>query len=188
MNRFAVLAFLFGAVVGAMLVYFLMQRQADAVPVAWQDLAMDKAGPGFSTESFAADIPLPDLHDISGKAKFLDSDQAGRHLITLGYIVRVSVDHLKAADIPAKYKQPRKLGSLTLLPTTEVAYSVDLTFDLKDADGFVLSTLTSGPLDILSGKENDFQGIAKEPVELDVAQKTKTIQMVFSVEKCVTCQ
>ncbi len=188
MSRLAILTFLVGAVLGAILVYLLLHREVDSVPVEWHDLALDKAGPGFSTEAVTADLPLPDMSNISGRAKFLDSAQSGEHHITLGYVVNVSVDHLKATSIPAKYKETRKLGDLTLMPTTEVTYSIDLGFDLEDSDGFVLSSLSSGPLYLFSGKENVFQGIAKEPVQFDVAQRTKSIQMKVSIDKCVTCR
>ena len=158
MSRFTVLAFAVGTLLGAVLLYLLLQLRAESVPAGWYDLVMYYKGPEFSTEAFTADIGLPGTTKISRKAKFLDSDQGGSQDITLGFIVNVSVDHLKTAYIPAKYKQSRKLGSITLLPTTEVSYLGDLGFDLKDADGFVLETLTSAPIDLRSGAGELFPG------------------------------
>lgn len=58
MSKFTVLAFVIGAILGALALYLLLQWRVDSVPAGWRDLVMEYGGPGFSTEAFEADIPL----------------------------------------------------------------------------------------------------------------------------------
>jgi hypothetical protein len=102
-------------------------------------------GKGLSWMSDAfidVDIPLPE-----GKAKFLDRTDIERGT-RLGYLVSTHIAHLDTTHIPAKYKVEKKEGDITIEPTTEVVYSGHLEFTIKDADGFVLMTTKSPPLEL----------------------------------------
>jgi hypothetical protein len=147
-------------------------------------------GKGFAWLSdalFGVDLPLPEVDKPQGKAKFLDRNDIGKGT-RLGYLVTTHIAHLDTTNIPAKYKLEKKEGDMVWAPTTEVVYSAHMKFTLKDKDGFVLMTTTSQPLDLWSGQENVFQGEAEGEIPAGVVDRTKSILMVLTAEKCLTCQ
>ena len=185
---FATVAFFLGLILGAIGTYFFLPQRHSSVPTNWRDLAADGSGFGWTSEAlFSVDIPLPGVSKPHGQAKFLDRSDSGKENILLGYVVKVSVEHLDVAKIPAKYRQPKKQGEFEIEPPTEVVYLAHLAFTLKDADGFVLLTTQTEPLHLYSGKENVFQGTALQPVSLAVARRTRSILMMLTADKCETC-
>jgi len=185
---FAIFAFFFGLVLGAIGTFFFLPQRHFSVPANWTELATDGSGFGWASEAlFNVDIPLPKVGKPHGQAKFLDRGEGGKQNILLGYIVKVSAEHLDVSKIPAKYRLPRKMGDLEVDPPKEVVYLAHAEFTLKDGDGFVLVNTKSEPLHLFSGQENVFQGIALEPIPLAVARRTKSIRVDLTADKCETC-
>jgi hypothetical protein len=73
-------------------------------------------------------------------------------------------------------------------PVSQVDYKGHFEFTLKDGDGFDLMSLSSQPVDLLSGRENVFQGVGKDMILQSVASKTKNVLMYLSLDKCQTCE
>lgn len=152
-------------------------------------MTLTKDGQGLAFTSavlFDADIPMPDTTPPTGEAKFVDRG-AGRGA-ELGFIVKTKMDKLDISKLPAKYKKTEKHGDYTHEPTDTVVYTGRLEFTLKDADGFVLMTTDSEPVEIWSGQENTLQGIAKDAVPRPLAIRTKQIQVQLDFDKCETCR
>jgi hypothetical protein len=152
--------------------------------------ALTTEGKGFSWMSEAllnVDIPLPEVEKPQGKAKFLDRNDIEKGT-RVGYIITTHVAHLDAAQIPAKYKVERKMGDFTLAPITEVVYAAHLEFTLKDADGFVLMVTKSPRIELWSGQENILQGETADAIPTGVVNRTKTIVMMLTADKCETCR
>lgn len=74
------------------------------------------------------------------------------------------MDKLDISKLPARYKKTEKHGDWTDEPTDTVVYTGHPEVTLKDADGFVLMTTASKPLQIWSVQENTLQGIAKDAI------------------------
>ncbi len=152
-------------------------------------LVVGNEGKGFSWMSEAligVDIARPEVDKPQGKAKFLDRNNIGRGT-RLSYLVTTHIAYVNAAKVPARYKAEQKEGDFTLGPITEVVYSAHMQFTLKDADGFVLMTTKSQPLNLWSGQENVFQGGAMDEIPAGIANRTRAIQMVLTADKCLTC-
>jgi len=178
--------------------YLLRVYQDSVVPEKWHETAqMPLVGPNsglsYSTEAmFDSDIPLPAIANVSAKAKFRPSSD-GANKVTLGYVVVVTVENLKAENIPDGYKVPKtervgKAGELTLLPPKEVVYEMHLSFTLKDKDGFDLAVVNGKQHSLLSGQSNVLQDLIDDALPQEVAQRTTAIVPHLSVDKCVTCR
>lgn len=180
-----IVGFIFGVGVTGL----FLRHGHSSIPGGWMDLTTEGAGFGWTSEAlFNVDIALPKVSNPHGRAKFLDRSEPGKQNIKVGYVVKASVEHLDVSKIPLKYLQPRKQGDFTIDPPKEVVYIAHVDFTLKDADGFVLMAAKSEPLYLYSGQENVFQGIIGEPIPLAVAQRTKTILMGLTADKCETCE
>jgi hypothetical protein len=154
----------------------------------WHILTTDRTGFSWMTEALiGVDIPLPAVDKPQGKAKFLDRNDIQKGT-RLGYLVSTHIAKLDTTKIPAKYKVEKKEGDFTWGPTTEVVYSAHLEFTLKDADGFVLMTTKSPPIELWSGQENVFQGEALDEIPSGITNRTKTIEMLLTADKCETCK
>jgi hypothetical protein len=175
---------LVAAILGATVAILFVSPRTPAVPKGWTQLPIEHQGYGWTTEAITSEIQIPHVTAPKGRAKFLDRETG----IELGYLITVAVAGLDVSKIPAKYRKPQKLpGALELGPTEQVDYKAHFEFTLKDVDGFELVAVSSAPVDVLSGQENVFQGLAKEKIPASVATRTKTIQMDMTLDKCSTC-
>jgi hypothetical protein len=184
LKRLALLAIglVVGVAIGAASTYFLLHR----VNRNWMELTKENHGLSYTNEVFVeADIPLPDMKDPHGQAKFVDRG-VGKGL-ELGFVVKASMDKLDATKLPAKYTKARPWGRFTLGPTEVVTYSTHLEFTLKDKDGFKLLTTKSDSIYIQSGEENTLQGFAEDSIPEATAQRTRSIEMRLILDKCETC-
>jgi hypothetical protein len=177
------LGLLVGGVIGVVATYAIMHR----VNHNWVELAKVHDGLAYSNEVFVdADIPLPDIKDPQGQAKFVDRG-VGKGT-ELGFLVKVSMDKLDTSKLPEKYKKPRLWGQVTFEPTTIVTYNAHLEFILKDADGFTLMSTKSDPVYVESGEENALQGFAQDAIPDALVRRTKSIVMQLVLDKCETCR
>src|SRR4029077_5411735 len=177
-----------GAVFGALLMCVYLRHKQD--PYSWHQLETDK--PSYTSEAlFDSDIPLPDLKNISGRMKFRTGRDKSDEL-EAGYVVEFDIDKLNKAKLPEKYRRPTvgqsKQGEYTIDPVGEVVYVAKFQFTLQDKDHFDLQKTQSEEQYIESGKRNRFQGLATDPVPLNIAQRTKFIKAEVHVEKCETCR
>jgi hypothetical protein len=172
-----------GVVIGAACTYAVMRR----VNHKWMELAKEQRGLAYSSEVFVeADIPMPDMKDPHGQAKFVDRG-VGRGT-ELGFLVKASMDKLDTDKLPEKYKKSQPYGRFTIGPTDAVVYSGHLDFTLEDADGFTLISTKSEPISVWSGQENTLQGFARDTIPEALAHRTKKIVMQLVLDKCDTCQ
>src|ERR1700737_1514813 len=96
------LGLLVGVIIGVVSTYAIMHR----VNHNWVELAKEHHGLAYSNEVFVeADIPLPDMKDPHGQAKFVDRG-VGKGT-ELGFLVKVSMDKLDTSKLPEKYKELR---------------------------------------------------------------------------------
>ena len=177
-----------GAIAGAVLTFAYVRHKQD--PFSWDQL--DTGKPSYTSEAlFDADIPLPDIKNISGLMKFrLGCDKPNE--LEAGYIVEFDIDKLDKAKLPEKYRKATvgqsKQGEYTIEPVGEVTYSAKCQFTLQDKDHFELLETNGGDQYIESGKRNQLQGLATDVVPLAIAQRTKFITLEIRVEKCETCR
>jgi hypothetical protein len=172
-----------GIIIGAATTYRVIHK----INHDWRELQKENHGIAYSNEVFTeSDIPLPDLKDPHGQAKFVDRD-IGKGT-ELGFLVRATMGKLDQSKLPEKYKKPQTWGQVTLDPTESVTYTAHLSFTLKDADGFVLMTTESEPIFIESGEENKLQGLAKDSVPDALVQRTKNVFVELVIDKCETCR
>ena len=157
----------------------------------WKQLTIDPGsrGYGFSSEAlFDADIKLPDIKALTGKAKLIN--EPGR--IRLGYLITVVVDKLDPTKMPEKYRKERdvnaKGGKFTITPSEQVTYQIHYEFTFRDKDNFVIFTLKSPRDNLASGKDNQFQRIVEESIPYNIAVSTSEIAFNMSIDKCVTCE
>jgi hypothetical protein len=174
-----------GAIIGIVAVHFIRHRPGHD---KWLVLSTEGKGFGWMSEALiGVDLPLPEVATPQGKGKFLDRNDIEKGT-RLGYLVSTHIAHLDTTHIPAKYKVERKEGDMTWGATTEVVYSAHLEFTIKDADGFVLMTTKSPPLELWSGQENVLQGESVDEIPAGVVNRTRTIQMLLTADKCLTCR
>lgn len=160
----------------------------------WIPLSIDtngKNGVFFKTEGLWSDIPLPDVVDLSGKAKFIESINGKSDALNLGYIINVEVAPLDLEKVPQMYKEELveviKGREIAWQPIEQVIYEVAFEFFLKDADGFTLRDLISKKHDIYSGKQNRYQDIVIKKVPISLVKRISSISFHVVVGKCVTC-
>jgi hypothetical protein len=147
----------------------------------------------YKNEVFAGDITMPTIYPPEGQFKFIDRSMGKGE--ELGFLVKVKMDKLDQAKLPAKYKKTVSQGEYTIGPTETVVYTSHIEFTLKDADGFVLfKTLseedpgTQWPMEIWSGQETTLQGFAKDAIPAAVIDRTKKVEMQLTLDKCDTCR
>lgn len=158
----------------------------------WKQLTIDPGSRGYGFSSFEAlfdaDIKLPDIKTLTGKAKFID--ESGH--IRFGYLVTVVVEKLDLAKLPENYRKERthkaKGGEFTILPPDQVVYEMHFEFTFKDKDNFVLFTLKSPRDNLTSGKDNQFQRIVEVSIPYNIAVRTSDIVFSMSIDKCATCE
>lgn len=162
-----------------------------SINTEWKQLTIDPGsrGYGFSSEAlFDADIKLPDIKALTGKAKFID--EPGR--IRFGYLITVVVDKLDPTKVPGKYRKEREInakgGKFTITPSEQVTYQIHYEFTFRDKDNFIVFSIKSPHDNLASGKDNQFQSIVEEPIPYNIAVRTSDIVFSMSIDKCVTCE
>ena len=189
-RKVTVVACLFSFVAGVLAMFAVFRFQH--ISSAWFPLAKASSPLGFSTEvALKSDIALPDVKEISGTAKFLpDTDLPNSQKV--GYLVHVVVSPLDLKKVPEKYLKDRPSeveGVKTVRPPIEqVYYEVQLTFTLKDKDGFTLAEVVSPSETVTSGKDNQLQNFGMKSVANDLAARTKVIYLQLYFKKCFTCE
>jgi len=176
------------ALLGAILTFVYLRHKQD--PFAWRHLDVDK--PSYTGEAlFDSDIPLPDIKNSSGEAKFRTAPGSGRE-VELGYVMEFDIDKLEKDKVPEKYRKPTKYqakqGEVTWDPVAEVVYIAKFDFTLRDKDGFELKKLESRNEYIESGKRNRLQGLVPDAVPLEIAERTQSIKALIYVQKYETCR
>jgi hypothetical protein len=73
-------------------------------------------------------------------------------------------------------------------PVSQVVYEVAFTFALRDADGFVLQTVTDRGRHLSSGRTNRFQSIAPQQISATTARQVARIDVDMRVTRCETCR
>jgi hypothetical protein len=97
-------------------------------------------------EAIKADIPMPTTTKSSGQVKFLIRDNGQQ----LGYVLKAAIKPSPTSALPEKYRRETKGDNgLVFGPPEQVVYDGHFEFTLKDADGFVLVTVSS-PVEHLS--------------------------------------
>ena len=178
-----------GVMLGSIATYFLVRHHSSK----WRPLDKEYQGLAYKNEVFAGDITMPTIYPPEGQFKFIDRGMGKGE--ELGFLVKVKMDKLDQAKLPAKYKKTVSQGEYTIGPTETVVYTSHIEFTLKDADGFVLfKTLseedpgTQWPMEIWSGQETTLQGFAKDAIPAAVIDRTKKVEMQLTLDKCDTCR
>ena len=190
MRKIILIACAASFVAGAMATYSFLRLER--ISSDWFKLAKLPSPVVESTEvAFKADIPLPEVKEISGTAKFLPESNSNNSY-QLGYLVHVVVPPLDLKKVPEKYlkDKPTEIEGVKVVrpPIKEVYYEVRLSFALKDKDGFTIAELISSPETVTSGKDNKLQNFASKRVGNEVAARTKAIFVQLQIEKCNTCE
>ncbi len=175
--------------------YYLGISTRTAKEFNWRMLTVDPNSKGyvFSSEAlFNSDIRLPNIKDLSGRYKFLNTTKDDMDKFHLGYIVSVDVEKLNIEEIPQKYKVDRKenykAGEFIVSPIEEVVYQIYFEFALKDKDGFKLVKLTGPKHYLSSNKTNRFQDKVVATIAGTVVDQTKDVSLEMTVQKCETCK
>jgi hypothetical protein len=72
-------------------------------------------------------------------------------------------------------------------PLSEVSYEYEITIDLKDADGFLLRRLKARSESLDTGKDHEVQGVAADPIPVEVARRAQRILVESTADKCTSC-
>jgi len=178
-----------GVMLGSIATYFVLRHHSSK----WRPLDKEYQGLAYQNDVFAADIPMPNVYPPEGQYKFVDRGMGKGE--ELGFLIKVKMDKLDQAKLPAKYKRTTNKGEYTIGPTETVVYTTHVDFTFKDADGFVLFTTrseedpgTQWPMEIWSGQETTLQGFAKDSIPVAVIDRTKKVEMQVALDKCDTCQ
>lgn len=159
----------------------------------WQTVLIPEKTKGisYSTQALFSGIPAPDVNSLSGAVKFLDGAGADAGEARVGYRIAADVAPLDLSKTDSKYLHSREVEvdgrTLTMEPVRQATYEIRFVFSLLDKDGFELLKVQSEPENLESGKTNDFQAIASQPVRPDIASHTASIVMRTKFEKCLTC-
>ena len=175
--------------------YYVGKTVSTTKDFDWKELSIDKTGKGYGFTSealFNSDISLPEIKSLSGKTKFIKSQNATSDEFNLGYVVSVDIDKINFEKIPQKYKVEKKeqykAGEVTVLPIEEAVFEISFAFVLKDKDGFEIVKLKSPPHSLYTGKVNDFQDIVEQSISSAIADRTVSIVLNMTIEKCETCR
>jgi hypothetical protein len=140
---------------------------------------------------FDSDIKLPDILNISGKAKFLQHGDNSKNSISIGYLIDIQIASLDKTKIPKKYKGrkiPTRDGDIEVLPLEQVTYEISSEIQLLDKDGFEIKTMKTPSHYIKSGKINNIQSKTNSMINYDQALLVKDMKLIISIDKCVSCQ
>jgi hypothetical protein len=164
---------------------FLLVRHTGVVAKTWFPLSTDGGGVSFNLAVFIIDIPMPTIGRPEGRAKFLDRESG----IDLGYVIKLPIKPLAVSTLPEKYRKTTKMDNgLEIGPPDQVGYTGHFEFTLKDADGFVLMTVSSPQENLSAGQDNTVQGETKDSISSSIAEHTKSIVARFIVESCSPCE
>lgn len=143
----------------------------------------------YEFDAFLADIPLPDIEKINGRAKLLRHDKSK---FAIGYEIEIKIDSLKSEDIPDKYKEKRiietEAGDVEVLPLKDVLYEAFFKFTLLDKDGFEIGIIKSPSHNISSGKTNMLQSKTEYVIPTSKASLITDMKLDVTITKCVSCK
>lgn len=189
----AILLVVIAACVGYALGVLLPVPIHKRVNADWRALefAGKNFGLSFATDVVFSDLPLADVTNVSGKAKFIDAVDMPNESTEFGYLIDVTMAAADISKMPAQYRKQNasEINGKRLIspPVDQISYAIEFGFTLKDKDGFVLAKLKSGDETIESGRTSEFQGKPAERVPYSVAVKTVSILVSPSLVKCHTC-
>jgi hypothetical protein len=147
----------------------------------------DKGEVGYETVALFNDIPLPEIKNINGNAKFINRNNG----YFIGYKINFDIAHLDTTKINAKYlrNKPEVVNGIntTALGIKEVTYDISFEFTLIDKDGFEIEKIKSATETVQSGEKNEFQNTIEKPVSLKTIESTKSIKLILSIDKCLNC-
>ena len=97
------------------------------------------------------------------------------------------MEKLDLSKIPEKYKKSISINKRwEEPPIEEVFYEANLSFLLKDKDGFNLKEISTKSFTISSGKDNVIQRISEDLITKAIARRTKDIYVQLNLTKCLT--
>jgi hypothetical protein len=163
------------------------------VNTEWQTVLVPEKTKGisYSTQAIFSGIPSPNVNRLTGAVKFVEGAGADSNESRIGYKIAADVAPLDLSKTDTKYLRSREVvvdgRTLTMEPIKQVTYEVRFVFSLLDKDGFELLKVQSEPENLESGKINDFQAIASQPLRPEIAHQTASIVMRTEFQKCLTC-
>ena len=132
-------------------------------------------------------FPCP-VVKVNGKARFNIGEENRKHGTSLGYIVNLNIGPQPAIPVmQTPGVTPVQPGEIFVSPSGDkftIPTSISdpapldlgaLNFVLKDADGFVLMSTSSGDFTIKPNTQERFQGLALEGVSFADAKRTRRI-------------
>lgn len=154
----------------------------------WISLTIpDKGEVGYETVALFNEVPLPEITNLKGDAKFVSRSNG----YFIGYKIHFDIAHLDTTKVPKKYliDKPDTINGIasTALGLKEVTYQASFEFTLMDKDGFELDKIQSGKEYIESGKKNEIQNMVEKSIPLKTIQLTKSIKLQLSIDKCISC-
>jgi hypothetical protein len=165
-------------------------KSYELVNMGWMELSYDPDNIISEPVIHLADITLPKLTAVEGKAKYIEDISGSDDSVKLGYLFEITVASLDLQKVPEKYKKEWVVSTKLKIvrpPIEQVEYKISFVFDLKDKDGFVLKSFSSKEHSIRSGKINRIQDIASADIPIKIANKIKTIVFRLFVSECITC-
>jgi hypothetical protein len=180
----------FGFGVG-LLVPRLFSRHIDT---GWRTLVVSDRhfGLGYATEVVFSDLPVGEVTDLKGRAKFIDDVSSSSEQYKLGYIIDVTMLDPERSKIPERYLQQtvELINGQNVVsgPMEHAYYAIEFTFALKDKDDFQLLQLVSKEETLISGQTNRFQSVVETKVPYKVAIRPRAIGVSPAIVKCHTCK
>ncbi len=129
------------------------------------------------------DFTFPATHKPSGQVKFI-----GENGVRIGYKLSLSIDAAPTAKLPEPYRRTKKLpNGFSEGPPEQLQFTGQFEFTLEDQDGFVVAKV-SGPTEyLLANAKNTVQSVVVQPISQSIVDRTKKIEVSFSVDDCNPC-
>jgi hypothetical protein len=171
-------------VLGASCMYMLKRQPKPNPADGWITLVSDANPMGYEMDALVADVPIPKAKSLSGKAKFVSRDNG----LMLGFVLKLPLDPLPTSSLPEKYRKTTKgTDGFEYGPPENLHLEGHYDFVLKDADGFVIQTISSPTENLEAGAENALQGMTEAAIPASVRERTKSVVVSFLATKCYPC-
>jgi hypothetical protein len=171
-------------VLGASCMYMLKRQPKPNPADGWITLVSDANPMGYEMDALVADVPIPKAKSLSGKAKFVSRDNG----LMLGFVLKLPLDPLPTSSLPEKYRKTTKgTDGFVYGPPENLHLEGHYDFVLKDADGFVIQTISSPTENLEAGTENALQGMIETAIPASVKERTKSVVVSFLATKCYPC-
>jgi hypothetical protein len=176
----AIVSFVLGA--GCM---YLVKRQPKApTSDGWIATTVSDFPIGYALDYPIGTEPTPKATALTGKVKFLTRDSGTQ----LGYLLKIPIEPVPTKSLPIKDQKEEKLpNGFTIGPPDQLHLEGQFDFILKDADGFELQRISAVQQNIAAGADNDRQGIAEGVIQPSVQERTKKVEVSFTVKSCYPC-